>query len=158
MTIFDIDSSMLECIDKETGEVIDTEKLEALQMEREKKIENVACWIKNLKAEAEAIKNEKLVLAERQRITENKAESLKNYLEYVLNGQKFSTGKVNISYRKSVSVEVSDVKILQIAGYDEFLKFEDPKPDKAKIKEFLKNNDEQIPGVTLIEKTSIQIK
>ena len=67
MTIYEIDQAIMECVDLETGEIIDTEQLDKLQMEREKKLENVACWIKDLKAEAEALKNEKQALAERQK-------------------------------------------------------------------------------------------
>ena len=52
--LFEIDRAIMDamekCIAPETGEIdgeIYTE-LEALQMERTKKIENIACWIKNL--------------------------------------------------------------------------------------------------------------
>ena len=108
MTIYEINNEIMNCIDMETGEVIDTDKLNDLQMERDAKIENVALWIKELKAEAEAIKNEKQALAERQRVAENKAESLKNWLSYALNGEKFKTAKCSISYRNSESVEVTE--------------------------------------------------
>ena len=73
--LYEIDNEILSCVDLETGEVIDTEKLDALQMEREKKVEAVACWVKDLKAEAEAIKAEKQILADRQKAAENKAEN-----------------------------------------------------------------------------------
>ena len=68
MKLYEIDNAILECIDMETGEVIDAEKLDALNIERDAKIENVVLWIKDLKAEAEAIKAEKLTLAERQKV------------------------------------------------------------------------------------------
>ena len=58
MTIYEIDQAIMECVDLETGEIIDTEQLDKLQMERDAKLENVACWIKDLKAEAEALKAE----------------------------------------------------------------------------------------------------
>ena len=59
MKLYEIDNAILDCIDLETGEVIDTERLDAPNMERDAKIENVACWIKDLRAENEAIKSEK---------------------------------------------------------------------------------------------------
>ena len=93
MTIYEINEGILNCIDPETGEIIDIDKLNELELERDAKIENVACWIKELKAEAEAIKAEKLALAERQRVAENKAESLKKWLAYALQGEKFKTAK-----------------------------------------------------------------
>jgi hypothetical protein len=58
MTLYEIDDAILACVDPETGEIINPEALTALQMEREKKLENVALWVKDLKAEAEAIGNE----------------------------------------------------------------------------------------------------
>ena len=58
MTLYEIDQQLLDCIDLETGEIIDAEKLTELTMERDEKIEKVALWIKELKAEAEALKAE----------------------------------------------------------------------------------------------------
>ena len=108
MKLYEIDNAILDCIDMETGEIIDIDKLNELELERETKIENVACWIKDLKVEAEAIKTEKQALAERQRVAENKAESLKKWLAYALQGEKFKTPKCAISFRKTESVEVTD--------------------------------------------------
>ena len=108
MKLYEIDNAILDCIDTETGEVIDIDKLNELQLERDTKIENVACWIKDLKAEAEAIKAEKLALAERQKAAENKAESLKKWLAYALDGEKFSTARCSVSFRKTESVEVTE--------------------------------------------------
>ena len=64
-TLYEIDAGILSCIDVETGEVLDPEKLEALQMEREEKIESVALWYKNLCSDAEAYKAEKQAFASR---------------------------------------------------------------------------------------------
>ena len=66
-TLYEIDNAIMECIDFETGEIVDFERLEELQMERERKLENVALWIKNLKSDADAIKAEKQVLDEREK-------------------------------------------------------------------------------------------
>ena len=38
MKLYEIDNAILDCIDLETGEVIDTERLDALNMERSKRI------------------------------------------------------------------------------------------------------------------------
>lgn len=56
MTLYEINNAILECVDMETGEIIDSDKLSELQIALDEKIENVALWIKDLKAEAEAIK------------------------------------------------------------------------------------------------------
>lgn len=80
MNIFDIDIAMYSLIDDETGEIKDYEAFEALQMERNAKIENTALWIKTLVAEGKAIREEEKALAERRRRAESRIESLKNYL------------------------------------------------------------------------------
>lgn len=76
-SIYEIDQEILACIDEETGEILDAKRLDALQMEREKKLENVACWVKNLLADADAIKAERRQLEEREKAARNKAERLK---------------------------------------------------------------------------------
>ena len=50
---------------QETGEIIDLEKLEALNIERDKKVEGIALAVKNYAAEAKAIKEEEEKLAKR---------------------------------------------------------------------------------------------
>ncbi|WP_242992377.1 siphovirus Gp157 family protein [Faecalicatena contorta] len=137
----------------ETGEIIDAEKLAQLQMDFDVKVENVALWIKNLLSDAEAIKAEKLKLAERQTVCENKAKNLKEYLSGFLGGQKFSTPKVNITYRKSEAVNVFDISGLP----EEYLKIADPTADKTKIKKALKEGTELV-GVELVVNQNIQIK
>ena len=159
MTIYEIDNEIMSCIDMETGEVIDTEKLNELHMERDAKIENVALWIKELKAEAEAIKNEKQALADRQRVAENKAESLKNWIAYALNGEKFKTAKCSISYRNSESVEVTEEGLeALIRDHEDLLTYKTPEPNKKAIKDAIKNDGLTVAGVQLIQKTSTIIK
>lgn len=158
MTIYEINEEILNCIDLETGEIIDIDRLNDLQLERDTKIENVACWIKELKAEAEAIKAEKQTLAERQKVAENKAESLKKWLAYALDGQKFKTSKCSISYRKSESVEVTEEGLNNlIKEHDELLTYKAPEPNKKAIKDALKDGL-SVDGVQLVQNTSTIIK
>ena len=158
MKLYEIENAILDCIDLETGEVIDTERLDALQMERDAKIENVALWIKDLKAEAEAIKAEKMALAERQKVAENKAESLKNWLAYALDGKKFNTARCAISFRKTEKVEISDVGMIRLMKeHDELLTYRDPEPNKTAIKQALKDGL-TVQGVQLVQNMSTIIK
>lgn len=152
-TLYEIDEAILACIDQETGEIIDGEKLDALQIEREEKLENVALWIKDLKAEAEALKAEKLAFAERQKAAESKAESLKKWLADALAGEKFKTTKVAVSFRKTQSVQVSDIWELD----EKFVKYAEPTADKAAIKAAIKAGEE-VNGATLIESVSLSVK
>ena len=153
MTLYEIDQAIMNCIDSETGDIIDAELLDNLQMERTEKIENVACWIKELKAEAEALKAEKMAFAERQRVAENKAKSLKNWLACVLNGEKFETTRVSITFRATEKVEIADIFKLD----ENFLRCKEPEVDKTAIKEAIKAGQE-VAGATLVSSTSVIIK
>lgn len=153
MKLYEINEAILACLDLETGEVLDAEKLAELQIEREEKIENVALWYKNLCADAEAYKNEKNSFAEKQKAAEAKAESLKKWLDYVLAGEGFKTTKVTMSYRKSEQVVVDDLTQLDAR----FLKYAEPTPDKVELKKALKAGEE-IFGARLESKNNISIK
>ena len=158
MTIYEINEEILNCIDLETGEIIDIDRLNDLQLERDAKIENVACWIKELKAEAEAIKTEKQTLAERQKVAENKAESLKKWLAYALQGEKFKTAKCSVSFRKSEVVEITDEGLNNLMKeHDELLTYKAPEPNKKAIKDAIKDGL-SVQGVRLECNTSVIIK
>lgn len=152
-TLYEIDEEILNCVDMETGEIIDVERLGQLQLDREDKVEGIALWIKNLLSDADAIKSEEEKLAQRRKANENKAKNLKEYLSKFLNGQKFKTPKVSISYRKSESVEVTDISKLD----DDYLKFAEPTVDKTKVKKALKAGT-ALQGVSLVENQNIQIR
>ena len=155
MTIYDIEAEIMECIDQETGEVIDIDRLNALEMERDKKIGNVACWIKDLKAEAEAIKAEKQALEKRQKAAENKAERLKEWLQGILQGEKFKDSRCSISYRKSEKVVFAED--FAYVTLPDSMKKVTVEPRKTEIKEFLKTGA-TIEGVELVESSNIQIR
>lgn len=152
-TLYEINDAIMDCVDMETGEIIDEEKLASLQLAFDEKVEGVACWIKNLLADAAAIKVEEENLRARRKANENKAESLKRYLFGTLGGQKFKSPKVSISYRRSESVQVDDMSLLD----DDYLKYAEPTVDKTKVKQALKAGIE-LRGVQLVESQNIQIK
>ena len=122
-------------VDPETGEVDEQQLvlLELLEMERDKKVENIACLIKNLRADAAALKAEKDAFAKRQKQAENKANSLMRYLETALNGEKFSTDKCAISWRRSSKIVLNEgCTIYDIDTH--FLRMSEPELDKVAIK------------------------
>lgn len=143
----------MDCIDLETGEILDLDKLEALQLERDTKLENIALWYKNLLSDAAAYKAEKDKFAEREKAAKNKAESLKKYLDASLGGQKFNTTRVAVSYRKSTTLEYDGLADVP----EEYLKYSDPTLDKTAITKELKDGKE-IAGFHLKEHQNIQIK
>ena len=141
MTLYEINQQIAEFnfqIDEETGEILNTMQLDELIMAREDKAENVALFIKNLRAEAEAIKAEEKALASRRKQTERKAESLAEYLQYCLDGDKLKTPKVSVSYRKSDQVWCDDINEVP----KKFLRIRDPELDKTAIKKAIKAGEE----------------
>ena len=154
MSLYTINQEILNCIDTNTGEILDEQAFEALQMERNEKLENIALWVKNLLSEAEALKAEEKALADRRKSAENKADSLKRYLDTALNGQKFNTTKVAISYRKSTAVEVDESKLpakwLRVVPETHVV-------DRVEIAKALKAG-EKITGAELVERNNIQVK
>lgn len=153
MNLYEIDNAILNCVDMETGEIVDVEKLNNLQMERDQKIENIGCWIKNLLSDAEALDKEKKNLAARQKAAENKAASLKEYLSKYLDGEKFKSTKVSISYRASTSVDIAEGAVVP----ENFLRYSEPVPNKTELKAALKAGA-VLPGISLVASRSIQIK
>ncbi len=153
MNLYEIDSAILDCVDVETGEIFDIDKFEELSLTREAKIENICLWIKNLKAEADALKAEKDSFAKRQKAAENKMESLKKYISDYLEGTAFESTKVKVSFRKSESLEVTDISKIP----DEYLKYKEPDVDKTAIKAAIKQG-KMFEGLILVENQNIQIK
>lgn len=154
MNLYEIEGAIMSLVDEETGEVADYEALEALEMERDKKISNLGCFIKNLRAEAAAIKAEKMALAARQQAVENHVDRLEEYLLRYLNGTKYEDGRVKISFRKSESVEIDEGAIDELPA--RFIKVE-RSVMKTPLKDALKGG-QTFDGCRLVTKQNIQIK
>lgn len=153
MKLYEINEQITTCFDSETGELIDPDKLNDLQIAKDEKLENLALWYKDLLAEANALKEEKEVFAAREKAAKNKAESIKNYLSFVLNGENFKTTKCALSFRTSERTIVDDIHSIPKS----FLKYSEPKADLTEIKKAIKNGEE-IKGAHLEEMQNIQIK
>lgn len=162
MTLYEIDSRIQELlneVDPETGELLaDDAAFDALAMEREAKIENVACYIKNLTADVAALKAEENALAERRKAAEKKADRLKNYLSQALQGSKFQTAKCAVSFHKSQALEVADGFVeWAMQNNDNLLRYKSPEVNKVQVRKLLLEGAE-IPGASLVENTSVIIK
>lgn len=127
MTLYDIDAQIAALdgaaeddmlIDEETGELLSVaQALDALRMEREAKLENVACWVKNLRAEADAIREEENRLAKRRKAAETKAANLKSWLLAAMTREdgttdKLKTGRVMVSVERNPPSTVVDDELL----------------------------------------------
>lgn len=155
MTLYELNEAIRNFefdIDEETGEILNAGELDALGLAREEKAENVAIYIKNLRADAEALKAEKKVLAARQASIERKIDSLASYLGFCLEGKPLSTAKCVVSYRKSETVECDDISKVP----EEYLKYASPTLDKTAIKAAIKEGKDT--GCRLETHTNILIK
>ena len=145
--LYEITADILSCVDLETGEILDTEKLDALQMEREAKLEGVALWVKDLKAEAAAVKEEADKLNARKKALDNKIDWLKNWLLMALDGEKLSTPRCKVYQTHSQRVVIDDEKalvdMLMTSPFGvKFLRVKEPEIDKNALKDSMKQGYE----------------
>lgn len=152
MNLYEINQEIMSCWDEETGEILDVQKFDALQLALEDKLEGIGCYIKNLEAEAAALKAEKDAFAAREKTTKNKAASLKNYLAGYLQGCPFETLRVKVSFRKSESLEVSETAVVP----EEYLKHT-VEVNVSDLKKAVKAGL-VLDGVQLVQNQNIQIR
>ena len=157
-SIYEINEQIQDCLNPETGE-FDEERFNGLMELKETKIEQLLCFYKNVVALAKSMKEEEKSLKERREAEERKAENLKNYIQYALDGEKFKTSKVSVSYRKTQSVEVADnfVSWAIATGHDKLLKHKEPEVSKTAVKEAILAGEKDIPA-QIIEGVSMTIK
>lgn len=142
-----------ECVDMETGEILDSERLNDLNMALSEKRENIGLYIKNLSCDSKAIDEEIKNLTARKKSINNKIDWLKSYLASDLQGNKFETARVVISFRKSEQLEVNTIEHIPA----EYLIIQNPKIDRTGLKKLIKQGT-VIDGVQIITKQNIQIK
>ena len=145
--LYEIDQAILDCVDLETGEILDSAALDALQMEREQKLEGVALWVKDLKAEAAAVKEEADKLTARKKALDNKIDGLKAWLLRALDGGKLKTPRCNVYQTHNQKVVIDDEKALidmfmATALGEKFLRMKDPEIDKNALKDSMKQGYE----------------
>lgn len=164
MKLYEIASAMDAVInggfifDEETGEVIfDSENLDELEDALDAKLEACGVVVKNIVAEAEAIKDEEKRLAERRRIKEDEADRLKEYVLYWMEksgAKKIDTARVALSTRKSSVVDVTDEAVVP----REFFKVKTmASVDKAAVKKAIKAGEE-VAGCVINERLTLQVK
>lgn len=160
MNLYEIDQKMMEAfaaaVDPETGEIIDDEMKSAfdqLAIDRDQKIENICLFIKNLRADAAALKAEKDAFAAREKAAENKAESLLRYLKGYLNGEPFKTTRATVSWRKTKSLKINYLDLIPA----DYLIWPDPVPNKMLIRKAIAAG-EMIAGAEMVENQSMTVR
>lgn len=147
MNIYKIDeelrqaeSDLMSLVDPETGEILDEvaaealmERLEKLNIDKEKKIEG-ACFLRREALDtAEIIDNEIKRLQGLKKRQEKRGDNLLRYITYALKGEKFKSPFVSVYYKTTESVEASEVP-------DSYMRIK-KEPDKMKIKQALKKGE-----------------
>lgn len=139
--------------------------LTAIEGEFEIKAESVAQYIKELRAEAEAIKAEEQALSARRKAKEKRVKSLTDYLMMCMkriHREKIETAKCKLSIRKNAeSVQVADedrlARQLAALGRSDLIRVKPPELDKTAIKKALQAG-ETINGAALGRTESLIIK
>lgn len=146
-----------EMVDEETGEIISIkDRLEALEMEKDEKIEHVALYAKDTMALIEQIAAERKALKEREDRLKNKLDGLKQYLAFATDGKPVKDNpRFILSFRPSESVTVNvDASTLPVEYQNVKTSIE---PKKMEIKKALKAGKE-VKGCELVKNLSVSIK
>ena len=161
MKIWEIDEAIRACFREEehpiTGEIeirVDGEALKALQMERDKKIENLACYAKNELSDAEQLRKEAKKLIERAEGKEKRAEGCKRALVYFLDGEPFDGTRATVRIHKSRAVEILDDERIPPA-------YKEVKTSTSILKTVIRYELElghEVPGAVLVTRESAVIK
>lgn len=149
---------LYETVDEETGEVSEDILFELtdLQEERKTKLDNIGAYIKNLEAEAKAIKEEIANLKKRMDAKTRKAERLRQYVTQDLlshDEKKMETSRIKYSFLPSTQVKVDETVIPK----KYIIKKIETRVDIAGIKKLLKEGH-KIRGAELVENQNLQIK
>lgn len=158
----DIEDLMSKVIDPDTGEITDPEALEALLLERDQKIEGVILYRKDVFAELCSVENEIAALTARKKRLAKTCDGVDVYISKALNGEKFSTGKCDVSFRKSEVVDVDDDFCEWASDIENYAlhflrKKETVTADKEKIKKYLKEGG-TLKHCKLVTKYNMTIK
>lgn len=133
--------------------------LKGIQATFEQKAINVAAFIKNLDAEAEAIEKAEKEMKKRRQVAEKRAEDLRNYLAFNLSVMKMNSIRIspmfNISLRNNPPKLIIDNKSLIPNNYKtiEIVEVVDNKTVKSLLKK-----GEEVPGAHLQYNKSVLIK
>ena len=163
MTLREIDQAILGLFDPETGDLLDEDgiEFELLQMEREDKIKNTALYFRQLAGETRVLADEIAGLQKKKKVTENKMRWLKYLLNEALQGQKFHHPLVDVSYRKSTYLDITNenavIAFCQESGHLDCLKQKPIEISTSDITRLIKEGVE-VPGAEIAERYNLGVK
>jgi phage host-nuclease inhibitor protein Gam len=170
MKLYEINQTYQEFLDQiASGEIPEeaiSDTLEALNGEFEDKADNIACYIKSLLSDTQAIKAESDALLERAKAKKTKADRLTDYLYQafkVRGKEKLETTRNLLKIRKNPpAVQIDDEAAFiswtqEQDGREALLTIHEPTINKTAIKNALKAG-EKIPHAKLVSSEKLTIK
>lgn len=128
-------------------------RIDGLELAREMKLRNCARFVKNLKAERDAVKTEKDRLARRQKSLDNRIEFLRFVLDAVLRpGEKYKDEAVSVYRTYRQKVEITDPDKIPDTYHRIITEY-----NKSAIGNVLKGGHD-VPGAQLVDSQSITIR
>lgn len=150
--------AILEAVDMETGEILDTtltEKLKALQIQKNDKLNGCIYAISKREDKVALMEREVERLQKAIKVLKNQSMSIRNYLAENLEvGKPIDLGLHSIGWRKSEAVEILNEDDLPQKYLKEKITYT---PNKTLIKQSIKEGKE-VKGARLIERNNLQIK
>ena len=142
-------------VDEETGEILSSDALHAVEAQAAEKIEATALYLRELDAEAKAAKEEADRMLARVKSMQKRSDYLKAMLLEALHATgKVKTGRVTVSIRTTQAVAVDEGTNLPEAYTTVKTTVS---PNKVAIKQALLDGVE-VPGCELIERESVSIR
>lgn len=140
--------------------------LEAIEGDFEVKAENIACFIKELSHEKEAIDYEIKQLRQRSQVKENLVKRLKTMLidgMTAIDKRRIDRPRAKLSLRQNPeSADIGDekafIKWALTNGRDDLLRYRDPEVQKTAVKQAVKDGAQLPPYVKIVRTTSVIIK
>ena len=160
MRLYDIDAAIAELLDEETGEIIDFEAFENLNIEREKKIEYLCKSIKEAPLLADALQSEIARLQEKKKSILNSAERKKAFLQGYLGGEKYKSPLFTCYYGSTKEVKGDEEEFMKWAienNEDDYLKYKDPELKTSAIKAALAEG-KKLPYLEIVDRKYLCIK
>ena len=142
-------------VDEETGEILSSDALHAVEAEAAEKIEATALYLRELDAEAKAAKDEADRMLARVKSMQKRSDYLKSMLLGALHATgKVKTGRVTVSIRTTQAVAVDEGANLPEAYTTVKTTVS---PNKVAIKQALLDGVE-VPGCSLEARESVSIR
>ena len=162
--LYEIVSELNEVLEAAENNQDYADTIDALQLEFDVKVDNIACFIKKIKYDIEALKAEEKNLKARRTAKENKVKHLTKYLHDCMSmtdKRKIETARSVVSIRnnaESITITNEDELItwMQDHGLGDFVKSTESVP-KENIKELIERGVD-VPYVTKARSESLVIK